>query len=128
MSSGILGYLMDHATNILKDEKGTAVLGLVIIFLFYHAFIWASDKHDGLVQMEQFETLENKVESGFENAELNDASQAIRLLKIDLRIAKATGATDTELASMEEGITAAKAYKQCLVHRDPNCEHLKNPE
>ena len=56
------------------------------------------------------------------------ASQLIRDYEMQLQIAAATGRTENEVQHIERDIIEARTYRQCLIERKPNCQHLKPPE
>lgn len=91
-------------------------------------YAWADTTHAELVPKADFDQLQHEVAVGFEKMDLNDASQEIRDIKLSLQIAKATAASDAELARITDELEHAQAYKECLRARGPNCEHLKEVE
>lgn len=117
--------LMETAMGTLKDEKvSVAVLVLVGAAMVYmHA--WASDKY---VEQTEFNQLKTLMIDHTEEYRINNASQIIRDLKTDIRIAKATQAPEYDLDRLQEQLEHAEQYKACLVNRQPNCKHLKDVE
>lgn len=116
---------MDELIGGLKDQKiSIAVLGLCVSAMIY-AYAWADEKFASQSELKQLTQL---VIDHTEEFRINNASQVIRDLKTDLRIAKATAAPETELHRLNEQLEHAEEYKDCLVSRRPNCRHLKDIE
>jgi type II secretory pathway pseudopilin PulG len=121
----IWGKFMEELMGGLKDQKiSLAVLGLVATALVY-AYAWADDKFASQSEVEQLKTL---IIDHTEEFRINNASQIIRDLKTDIRIAKATNAPEVELRRLDEQLHHAEQYKECLVLRRPNCKHLRDVE
>ena len=122
------GSVVSNAIGVLRDEKISGGILVLVLAGFYGVYAWAAGEHDNMVDKAEFKELEQKVDQGFEQMTLNDASQKIRDIKLSLQIAHATQAPQPELDKIQEELEYAKAYKACLVHRDPNCEHLREVE
>lgn len=121
----IWGLNMDQVLGGLKDEKiSLAVLGFVVATAMY-AYAWAEDKYASASEVQQLKTL---IIDHTEEFRINNASQIIRDLKTDIRIAKATAAPEVEMDRLNEQLEHAEIYKDCLVQRRPNCKHLKDIE
>jgi hypothetical protein len=119
---------MEQAVRGLKDEKVSLSVLVVVVFLGYQMWVWADGEHNGLVERSDFDQLKTLMVNHTEEYRINNASQIIRDLKTDLRIAKATAAPDIEVNRLEEELEHAEEYKVCLVRRQPNCEHLRDVE
>ena len=128
--------LMEQLMGGIKDEKISMSILVFFVFGLYYAYGWADNE---FVKKTEFNELKNlivqsdqnmdqKMDEHTEDFEITSASQLLRDLKLEQRIAKATGATETELIDIQEQIDAAGEYKSCLVSRLPNCEHLQSPE
>ena len=116
---------MDKAFSSLKDEKvSLSVLGFVMMTIVW-AYSWADGQY---AKQSEFDELKSMIVDHTEEFRINNASQIIRDLKTDLRIAKATAAPDIELNRLEEQLEHAEEYKACLVRRQPNCKHLRDVE
>ena len=119
---------MEQVLSSLRDEKvSLGVLGAVFVLLFY-AYAWANDEY---AKQSDFDELKELIINHTEEFRINNASQIIRDLKTDIRIAEATrdpDAPDVELKRLREQLEHAEDYKRCLVERRPNCKHLKDVE
>jgi hypothetical protein len=109
---------MEQLLGVLKNEKISASVMVVMILVAWWAHAWAE---------EEFAS-KSEVTEGFENIEINDAGQIIRDIKLEVLITKATSGDTTRLSNLAEELEHAKAYKLCLVERKPNCQHLKEVE
>lgn len=124
----LLGTLMEQIINAANEGKISQLslwlillLALSIGGLSIVGYTWASDQHDDLVSKSEFTEFA-------EESELRDASQTIRLLSIDLRIAKATGASDKEIDDIEKEGKRWRSFKECKRTKGQHCETLKEPE
>lgn len=138
-----LSALLGQSMTILKNERisgGALVLMATALFSMY---AWADNRHQALednsaarhaqniedmVSKEEFNVLQRTVDAGFENIGIDDASAVIRDAKLSLQMAKATDASDNEIARINDELSHAVDYKSCLVRRGSNCEHLRNVE
>lgn len=131
----VWGTVMSQALGVLKNERISGGALIIMAACLYAMYAWADGAHANmaashaeLVKQEEFNQLKKDVEHGFEQMELNDASQQIRDIKLSLQVAQATSAPDTEIRRIEDALDHAKSYKSCLVRREPNCEHLREVE
>ena len=125
MSPLLWSKLMEQLVGMFKNEKiSSTVLALILLGAWW-AYGWANDE---FVKKGEFAKLQTTVSEGFENIEINDASQVIRDLKLKVMITKATGGPSSEVTRHEERLGHAESYKTCLVEQKPNCEHLKDVE
>jgi len=114
-----------EAFSNLKDEKVSLSVLASLIATVIWAYSWADEEY---AKQSEFDSLRGLMVSHTEEFRINNASQIIRDLKTDLRIARATGATGYELERLTDQLEHAEEYKACLVARRPNCQHLKEPE
>jgi len=117
--------IMEQVIGALKNEKISAGVLVAMVALAWWAHSWAEEE---FVKKGEFSELQRTVNDGFESIEINDASQVIRDIKLELLITKATSGSNKELADLGDELSHAEAYKDCLVKRQPNCHHLKNVE
>jgi len=116
---------MSSTVGTLKDEKiSMAAIGFVCAAIVY-AYAWADEKY---VERSEFLSLQELIVDHTEEYRINNASQVIRDLKTNIRIAKATQAPEFDLDRLQEQLKHAEEYKTCLVSRQPNCKHLKDVE
>lgn len=124
------GLIMEKIIGALENEKVSSTLAGFLAIFVYVGYVWADTQHANLVSKDEFAQLKEEVEAisasvnnGFEDSEIRDASQIVRDIKLELRIAQATGGTDTE--TLKEDLKHAEDYKDCLIDRKPNCEHKR---
>jgi hypothetical protein len=117
--------IMEQILGVVKNEKISAGVLVLLIAVAWWAHGWASEE---FVKKGEFNKLQTTVTDGFESIEINDAGQIIRAIKLELIIVKATAGSDKELGDLADELEHAQAYKQCLVERRPNCQHLKDVE
>ncbi len=117
--------VMEQFTNLFKNERiSVAALILVVGGLFWvHA--WADER---FAKVEDLVQLQQTVETGFESIAIESASQEIRDVKLSKQIAQATGSPETAITRIQERLDHVVSYKQCLVERGSNCEHLRDVE
>ena len=117
--------IMEQILGVVKNEKISAGVLVVLIAVAWWAHGWASEE---FVKKGEFNKLQTTVVDGFESIEINDASQIIRDVKLEILITKATNGSAKELTDLADELSHAQAYKQCLVDQRPNCQHLKDVE
>jgi hypothetical protein len=130
---------MEQLLGAMKNEKVSSSVFILLLFVAYYAFAWASEEHGQLVtraeyqrdQQElkvQLEELTSVVKLYIDDSTIISASQLVRDKELQLQIAEATGETETQIAHIKREIEAAKRYRACLIQQEPNCKHLKPPE
>ena len=125
MSPLLWSSLMEQLMKILKDERPSGAILIILLLAAIAAYAWATDE---FVARGEFEVLQETVDDGFERIEINNASQVIRDTKLKILVTGATTDSESEMSRLSEELLAAEAYKTCLVERKPNCEHLKEVE
>ncbi len=114
--------IMETVLKILRNERFSGGALILLGCMMFWVYGWADSTYAKKAELQQ---LQQTVESGFESIKIEGASQEIRDVKLSKQIALAIGG-DTE--QIEERLLAAKSYKQCLVERGSNCEHLREVE
>lgn len=110
--------MMEYALGVLRNEKiSSSVLVLILIGAWW-AYGWANEEF----------AKKSEVSEGFERIEINNASQDIRGIKIEVLLTEALGGSAREMGLLAEELAHATAYKHCLVKQEPNCEHVKEVE
>ena len=117
--------VMEQVIGALKNEKISAGVLVALIGIAWWAHSWAEEE---FVKRGEFSELRTTVTDGFESIEINDAGQIIRDIKLELLITRATQGAPSELKRLDDQLSHAQAYKQCLIERKPNCQHLKDVE
>jgi hypothetical protein len=117
--------IMEQILGAIKNEKVSSSVLVLLVAVAWWAHSWAEEE---FVKKGEFSELQNSVSGGFESIEINDAGQIIRDIKLEILITKATSDDTTRLSDLDEELEHAKAYKQCLVKQEPNCQHLKEVE
>ena len=113
---------MEHLLRAIKNEKISSGVLILLLTGAWYVHGWANDE---FVRKGEFFTLQEAVTDGFESIEINNASQVIRDVKLEMLI---TGVTGGGVGTLAEELGAAKKYKECLVKQEPNCQHLKDVE
>ena len=116
---------MEQLLEMWKKERPSGSVLVILALICYVAYAYA-DKE--FVKQDEFDTLQTTVTQGFESIEIHAASQVIRDVKMRQMLTKAANGSATELANLDDELTAARAYKKCLVEEKPNCKHLKEAE
>ena len=116
---------MEQLIGALKNEKVSAGVLVALVAIAWWAHAWAEEE---FVKKGEFSKLQTTVTTGFESIEINDAGQIIRAVRLEILITKATNGSASELEHLADELKHAQAYKQCLVKREPNCQHLKEVE
>lgn len=124
MTALFWGKVMEEVGNVLRNEKISFSLLAIIVLVLAYAYTWAGDE---FVKQTEFNELRTLMVDHNEEFRIVTASQVIRALKSDIRIAKATDAPESEMIRLIEELQAAELYKSCLINREPNCQHLLNP-
>jgi hypothetical protein len=117
--------VMEQIFGALKEEKVSVAMIVVVVAGTFWMHSWASEKY---VEKTEFQQLSKLMIDHTEEYRINNASQIIRDLKTNIRIAKATQAPEFDLDRLEEELEHAEQYKKCLVDRRPNCKHLRDVE
>jgi len=124
------GKMSEAIHSIFKNEKISVGILLMIIPMLIAAKSWADTEY---VLQDDFEKLTETIDTHVtefqaarEEQRIEAASQNIRDIKMESRIATAVGTDPTEIVSITERLHDAEEYKQCLVLRQPNCKHLKH--
>lgn len=118
------GQLMEQLVGFLQKRPSGSTF-IFIMLICFAAYAWAGEE---FVRKTEFNELKTLMVSHTEEFRINNASQIIRDLKTDIRIAKATSAPVVEVDRLEDQLDHAERYKDCLVDRKPNCKHLLQPE
>jgi hypothetical protein len=116
---------MEQAIRGLKDEKVSLSLLALVVLIAWYSFTWADEE---FARKSDFEQLINVMTEHTEEFRIVTASQIIRDMELQLQVAEATGATESEIIHIKGDIADAKRYKQCLIDRKPNCKHMKPAE
>ena len=117
--------IMEQVIGALKNEKISTGVLVALVGIAWWAHGWAEEE---FVKKGEFSELQTTVTDGFENIEINDAGQIIRDIKLELLITRATQGSQSDRDRLDEQLTQAQAYRQCLIERKPNCQHLKDVE
>ena len=117
--------IMDWVLKVLKNERISVAALVLVVCGLYWLQVWADDR---FAQVEDLVSLQSAVELGFESISIENASQEIRDIKLSKQIAQAASATQQEIDRIDEQLGHVVAYKQCLVERGSNCEHLREVE
>lgn len=135
--------MMEQVLGAMKNEKVSASVFGLLLFISVYAFSWANRQHelvaDASVKSEQYNhdqeelkkqlgQLTDAVTEYIDDAKIVDASQLIRDKQLALQIAHATSEPESEIKRITAQINQAKSYRTCLINRRPNCKHLKPPE
>jgi hypothetical protein len=116
---------MEELLGAFKNEKISSTVLILIILGAWYAHSWASEE---FVKKSEFGELKSLMVNFIEDDRIVNASQLLRDKELQLQIAIATSQSDGQISNIETEITEVKAYKECLIHKDPNCKHLKPPE
>jgi len=116
---------MEQIVGALRNEKLSSTLLVLLVIGAWWAQGWADARY---VEKSEFTQLRTTVKSGFDNIEINNASQIVRDIKLEIKITKAASGSDQEITRLQERLEQAKNYKSCLVEQKPNCEHIKDIE
>jgi hypothetical protein len=123
-----ISLILEKVMGGLKDEKiGLSALATIVFFAYY-AWVWADDAHTEFARKTDIQKIEQTITNHTEEFRIVSAGQLARDIKLSLQLSQATGASDAELRIMEAKLLAAEKYKDCLINRRPNCEHLKPSE
>ena len=125
MPTLLWSVLMEQLLKAIKNEKISSGVLVLLIVVAWGAYAWAEDRY---VKQSEFSELQTSVREGFESIEINDASQAIRDIKLEVLITKVTSGSSAEVTRLSDELTHAVDYKKCLVGRGPNCQHLREVE
>jgi hypothetical protein len=116
---------MEYLLSAIKNGRPVGIVLAVFIIGGMYGFTWADER---FAKKEELHQLQRTVETGFESIKIEGASQEIRDVKLSKQIAIATGAPPESLEAIEDQLEHARAYKQCLVERGSNCEHIRDVE
>lgn len=119
------GAIIGQSMKIFKNEYiSVGALVLLACGLFWvHA--WADDK---FAKVEDLITLQQTVEIGFESIAIENASQEIRDIKLSKQMALAINSPAAIVEGIDDELVHVVRYKQCLIERGTNCEHLRQVE
>jgi hypothetical protein len=117
--------IMDWVLKVLKNERISFAALVLVVCGLYWVHSWADER---FAKVENLVSLQSAVDLGFESISIENASQEIRDIKLSKQIAQATGASDTTVKQIDERLAHAVSYKNCLVERGSNCEHLRDVE
>lgn len=122
-------WVMEQAMTVAGRVKISLAVVIMTAVFVISGGMWAYAWADGeFARVEDLTRLQHTVDTGFEKIAINDASAEIRDRKLSLQMAMATQAPPTEVDRINEELNHAKNYKQCLVDRGSNCEHLREVE
>lgn len=117
--------IMETVLKILRNERFSGGALILLGCTMFWVYGWADSTYAKKAELQQ---LQQTVESGFESIAIEGASQEIRDVKLSKQIALAIGSTPENMELIEERLAHARDYKQCLVERGTNCEHLRDVE
>jgi len=120
---------MEAILNLIKNEKISGTLLIFVLMGAWYAHGWANDE---FVKRDDFDRLTAMITEHVEDMRIVTASQIVRdkevLLQVALHAADQDPSKKNEIGHIEREIDQAKAYRQCLIEKRPNCKHLKPPQ
>lgn len=116
---------MDWVLRILKSERISGGALVLLAFGLFWLHGWADAN---FARLSDLAAITNTMESGFESLAIENASAEIRDIKLSKQIAEHDNPGRIGLERIDLQLEHAIAYKQCLVIRGTNCEHLREVE
>ena len=121
-----------------KLNSPQAIMGFMLAVLMSGWAFWAWANNEFVprneinVQLQQsrddISALTELVTIFVEDMQIVNSGQLVRDKELALQIALATNQPTNRIEQIKGEIQRAKKYKSCLIHKDPNCKHLKPPE
>lgn len=145
---------MEQAISLLKDEKmSIGVLG-ALVFMAYVGFVWADSQHQDYQTKAEAAQADRELkaliagnaetagkvlskmdahvkdfEAAQEEARIEYAKATVRDMNTELRLAQTDpSTTEREMENLVAHLEQAKEYRDCLINRKPNCQHLRPVE
>ena len=119
------GQSMEAILEMLRAEKISSTLIILVLIGTWYAYGWAGEE---FVKSDDFNKLSSLIITHVEDMKIVNAAQLLRDKELAMQIATATNETPAQIKHIQHEIDQARAYKKCLISKEPNCKHLKPPE
>lgn len=116
---------MEQLVGVLRNEKISSTVLVLILIGAWWTYGWANEE---FVNKGDFDKLTNLIITHVDDMKIVNAAQLLRDKELAFQIATATQESDAQITHLQDEINQARKYKECLIHKEPNCKHLKPPE
>lgn len=123
--NSIMGtQFMEQILAALRNERMSASLLVLVGVGVWWVYGWADDRYAHADEVGEIKSL---IVQHVEKMEIVVASQLVRDKELALQVAQHSE-DKTQISHLENEVRQAREYRQCLIERRPNCEHMKLPE
>ena len=119
------GQSMEAIVQMLKNEKISSTMLILVLLGAWYAYGWAGEE---FVKSDDFNKLTTLIVTHVEDMKIVNAAQLLRDKELAMQIAVATQESEKQIKHIQDEINQARQYKNCLIRKEPNCKHLRPPE